>query len=970
MTNRVRLYDGTTITPALDFNAYHGRWTCTVDPFTWPTGTDGTFFEYDFAVADPLDSTLFYWFYIGCNTALPTSTVTGGFTFDSDAPPAWADYWGVGHKAKTAYDGTYPSPIIYDGTYTAYNVSTPAFSVDVASHPDWYQHAPVPPWDPPDITMPASGITINSAVTDILMVSWNYPSTGGGLKDADIRVVLDADDTIVWHTEARGGVSLAHELATPYSALTGPATLQVRHQPWNTYGWSDWASIPITLAPTIVENADCFRQQIIGSAPVVAYLFQDTEPPVVEDISGHGFDGQWQVDYRPVFMNTPAAWQNSLGGSSNNKFGPANYGMAGQVYPVAFYKFYYTPGDPGNLDVGDTMSYMATMPADYSIATPAGWTAHVDNVVSGGVRAYFATKVHEASDPDTYPFTMTGPGDPFGVGVSLTGVFQDVTLADVDMIVQGDDDHWHWPGFTAGSCTDFMFCIGFAEPTVGSVNGPPYFASGFVSYGAGGYLVFGGFTPRVVGTYSDYTMPAEAPGYHGYRVAVIVKFETTDTFTPAPITITVPNPAATYAGREAWMLLEAEADSGYRYHPTYLLPPRSPSTPAGWTLIGDVVFEDTRWLALRRVIQAGDPDTVDVTWPDRYATQKWAVAFSQEQAGLPFESNDHALVVGDAQVGYSTPSFDEPGSVTYMRFLRRHAKGDTIPFGHITNAGTGEGVGGAITSGANAASFKGNLPGQSTVLSVANVHDPVFDTDSGIEGIIVVATHHDWDDYPILNQHPAPVCDAGCDENLGYLAGLWRGDDSSLDTADRVYPSLQYIANADAHGDGTSVAMELVFRFPRSLGANDIDRGVWLSAGGTLSASISSYFTGYYTWITMDDGSTIIFSEEFPFELGCWYHLVASFYAGKFHVFINGLEVRSQSTSRTPHADYSGAMMTADADVLLAAYYRDELDSEAIRAHFRHLCDLCGNTWTKRQVLRGRLAVTGVTGTVVKIKPH
>ena len=139
----VRLYEGLTIPATFPtWTAYTGRWTARVAAFTYPVDGDGDFDEFDFVIEDPHNSTRVFWFYIGSDVPIDPAAVIAGFIFDSDAPPAWADYFGVGRRARSAWDGTYPKPVLYDGAYEPFDVDMAAFTVDFFSDPDWFEEAP------------------------------------------------------------------------------------------------------------------------------------------------------------------------------------------------------------------------------------------------------------------------------------------------------------------------------------------------------------------------------------------------------------------------------------------------------------------------------------------------------------------------------------------------------------------------------------------------------------------------------------------------------------------------------------------------------------------------------------------------------------------------------------------------------------------------------------------------------------
>src|SRR6266581_220870 len=129
MANTVRFYD----TPVVDGSGNYndgsvatgatgkGRFVIHVDPFTYPGGTDGQWFEFDAIVSDPGDPTQVFVAYIGVNVAGASTDLTGGFTFDAASPPAWVDWWGCYQDAQSSYP-TYPDSQVWDGTWTAFDV--------------------------------------------------------------------------------------------------------------------------------------------------------------------------------------------------------------------------------------------------------------------------------------------------------------------------------------------------------------------------------------------------------------------------------------------------------------------------------------------------------------------------------------------------------------------------------------------------------------------------------------------------------------------------------------------------------------------------------------------------------------------------------------------------------------------------------------------------------------------------------
>lgn len=276
MSNTVRFYDP----QAVDGGDYAGRWTLNIDPFSAPGGTDGQFLEFDFVIPDPADPAFLFWGFIGSSSLSP-STVTGGFTFDSDSPPGWASYWGVQRTAVSVYDAyvagatTRPHASYYDGTSSLFDLPF-TVTVDGASASNWWKNV----LEPADFFVDSSygDNSGNSFVVDAPMLAdvgdlmivaiWNHeahpitPAAGWvTLDDFDVGAfhhmsgfsrVFEAGDTSwtfnrsvpwtsasrqAWVVVAYRGVTLAESSHTVNTTVGAPPTNRVIETPtYSTVG--------------------------------------------------------------------------------------------------------------------------------------------------------------------------------------------------------------------------------------------------------------------------------------------------------------------------------------------------------------------------------------------------------------------------------------------------------------------------------------------------------------------------------------------------------------------------------------------------------------------------------------------------------------------------------------------------------------------------------------------------------------
>lgn len=258
MTSKVRLYDA--FATNLSSHEYTGRWTLDVDPFSTPGGTDGQFYEFDFVVADPQNDDRVFWGYIGAAAPMVPSTVTGGFTFDSDSPPGWADYWFLSSETKVTYQDNFDfynyTPAVYyratyfDGDYTDAFELPFDVTVDGASDPDWYRGAAAS--DPPTIVDPSDA------------GAW-YGFDG---QVFGLNQLPELKFTLAWSSTSQtryqivsSGLSLtgpgsfsgsAHSKVLTFGSRTlGTVTLSLRIQQ-TAKDWSDW------ITATIRVTADAF----------------------------------------------------------------------------------------------------------------------------------------------------------------------------------------------------------------------------------------------------------------------------------------------------------------------------------------------------------------------------------------------------------------------------------------------------------------------------------------------------------------------------------------------------------------------------------------------------------------------------------------------------------------------------------------------------------------------------------------
>lgn len=144
----LRLYDARsdcheTSPTHIDYDHYdfetHLHWSVVVEPFVWPAGTDGTFFELDMWFTDPVDPTLEWVFGFGSDSPIDPALVTGGFTVDSAGPlPTGIDYtYGVA-LPPDSLDGDEFAPhvTVFDGSYSPFDTGL-RFAFDPASDPSW-----------------------------------------------------------------------------------------------------------------------------------------------------------------------------------------------------------------------------------------------------------------------------------------------------------------------------------------------------------------------------------------------------------------------------------------------------------------------------------------------------------------------------------------------------------------------------------------------------------------------------------------------------------------------------------------------------------------------------------------------------------------------------------------------------------------------------------------------------------------
>lgn len=201
----IRLYD-----PVPVSGHYTGRWTLAVESWTPDPASDGGCAEFDVIVQLP---GFFFGFVVSNDDALADLTL--GFTFDSDAPPAWETSHGSLRVPPYSWTGSTTNAQQWDGVYAGPFDLGWAVTVDPLSHPSWLMSANPsvfatlcePDFTPIGILYAASDVQTFDAPNDV----------GSGL----LRVHIDDPDIA---DLTSGNIVVVSYLGTPFFAW--------RIEPW------------------------------------------------------------------------------------------------------------------------------------------------------------------------------------------------------------------------------------------------------------------------------------------------------------------------------------------------------------------------------------------------------------------------------------------------------------------------------------------------------------------------------------------------------------------------------------------------------------------------------------------------------------------------------------------------------------------------------------------------------------------